>query len=84
MLVYHDVSLEPIGYTNFDFQSDITLFYDNSGAVANAKEPRSYKRRKYIERKYHLIREIVNKGDAKVSQIISEDNLVDSFIKGLT
>ena len=41
----------------------------NSGAVANAKEPRSHKRGKHIERKYHLLREIVRKGDIKVSQI---------------
>ena len=39
-------------------QSAIILYCDNSGAVANAKEPRSYKRGKHIERKYHLIREI--------------------------
>ena len=37
----------------------ITLYCDNSGAIANSKEPRSHKRGKHIERKYHLIREIV-------------------------
>ena len=37
----------------------ITLYCDNSGAVANSKEPRSHKRGKHIERKYHLIQEIV-------------------------
>ena len=58
-------------------QSAITLYCDNSGAVANAKKPRSHKRRKHIERKYHLIREIVNKGDVKVSQIALEDNLAE-------
>ena len=31
-------------------QSAITLYCDNSGAVANAKEPMSHKREKYIER----------------------------------
>ena len=134
MLVYHDESLEPIRYTDSDFQSDIgyrksisgyvftfgggaiswrsvkqssivdstmeveyiialeaakeamwlrnflmnlevvpsaqsaiTLFCDNSRAVANLKEPRSHKREKNIERICHLIREIVNRGDAKVS-----------------
>ena len=36
-------------------QSAITLYYDNSGAVANANEPRSHKRGKHIKRKYHLI-----------------------------
>ena len=47
-------------------QLAITLYCDNSGAVANVKEPMSHKRGKHIERKYHLIREI-NRGDAKVS-----------------
>ena len=37
----------------------VTLYCDNSGAVANSKEPISHKRGKHIERKYHLIREIV-------------------------
>ena len=48
-------------------QSAITLYYDNSGVVANAKEPRSHKRGKHIERKYHLLQEIVHRGDVKVS-----------------
>ena len=65
-------------------QSAITLYYDNGRAVANSKEPKSHKRGKHIERKYHLIREIVNRGDVKVSQIASEDNLADPFTKGLT
>ena len=64
-------------------QSTITLYYDNSGAVANSKEPRSHKRGKHIERKYHLIHEIVSRGDTVVSQIASEDNLANSFTKGL-
>ncbi|TYJ95578.1 gag/pol protein [Cucumis melo var. makuwa] len=38
----------------------ITLYCDNSGGVANSREPRSHKREKHIERKYHLIRKIVH------------------------
>ena len=64
-------------------QSAITLYYDNSEVVANSKEPRSHKRGKHIERKYHLIHEIVSIGDAVVSQIALEDNLADPFTKGL-
>ena len=64
-------------------QSAIMLYYVNSGAVANSKEPRSHKRGKHIERKYHLIHEIVSRGDAVVSQITSEESLADSFTKGL-
>ena len=64
-------------------ESVITLYCDNSGAIANSKEPRSHKRGKHIERKYHLLREIVHRGDTVVSQIVSEDNLADPFMKGL-
>ena len=64
-------------------QSAITLYCDNSRAVANAKEPRSHKRGKHIERSDHLIREIVSRGDTVVSQIASEDNLTDPLIKCL-
>ena len=73
------MDLEVMSYV----QSAITLYCDNSGAVANSKEPRSHKRGKLTERKNHLIREIVNRGDVKVSQIALEDNLADPFTKGL-
>ena len=65
-------------------QPTITLYCDNSGAVANAKELKSHKRGKHIKRKYHLLREIVHRGDVKLSQIASEDNLANPFTKGLT
>ena len=42
----------------------MTLYCDNSGAVTNSKEPRSHKHSKHIERRYHLIREIIAKRDA--------------------
>ena len=66
-----------------DMDKPLTLYCDNSGAVANSKEPRSHKRDKYIERKYHLIREIVHRGDISVVKIASEDNLADPFTKTL-
>ncbi|KAL6312302.1 hypothetical protein AAG906_014654 [Vitis piasezkii] len=65
-------------------QSPITLYCDNSGAVANSKEPRSHKRAKHIERKYHLIRDIVQRGDVVVMKIASENNLADPFTKSLS
>ncbi|KAL2533350.1 cysteine-rich RLK (RECEPTOR-like protein kinase) 8 [Abeliophyllum distichum] len=61
----------------------MTLYCDNSGAVANAKEPRSHQRGKHIERKYHLLREIVSRRDVIVSKIATEDNLADPFTKSL-
>ncbi|KAK4836188.1 hypothetical protein QYF36_019680 [Acer negundo] len=61
----------------------ITIYCDNSGAVANSKEPRSHKRGKHIERKYHLLREIVQRGDATITKIASAENLADPFTKAL-
>ena len=40
-------------------QVPITLFCDNSGAVAQSKDPRNHKKGKHIERKYHIILDIV-------------------------
>ncbi|TYK19578.1 retrovirus-related pol polyprotein from transposon tnt 1-94 [Cucumis melo var. makuwa] len=62
----------------------ITLRCDNSSAVANSREPRSHKRGKHIERKYHLIGEIVHQGDVTVTKISFEQNLADPFTKALT
>ncbi|KAA0032043.1 gag/pol protein [Cucumis melo var. makuwa] len=62
----------------------ITLYCDNSGAVANSRVPKSHKRGNHIERKYHLIREIVHRGDVIVIKISSEQNMADSFTKALT
>ena len=51
--------------------------------MANFKEPRIHKRGKHIERKYHLIREIVQKREIAVMKIASEQNLADPFTKTL-
>ena len=40
----------------------LTMFCENSGGVENSKEPRIHKKEKHIERKYHLIRGIVQRG----------------------
>ena len=64
-------------------QLPITLYCDNSGAVANSKEPRTHKKGEHIERKYHLIRDIVQRGDVVVTKIASVDNLADPFTKSL-
>ena len=62
----------------------ITLYCDNSSAVENSREPRSHMRGKQIEKKYHLIREIVNRGDIIVTKILTLDNLADPFTKMLS
>ena len=64
-------------------QVSITLFYDNSGAVAQSKDPRNHKKGKHIVRKYHIIRDIIARGDVVVAKIESANNLADSFTKTL-
>ena len=61
----------------------ITLYCDNSGVVAQSKEPRCHKKHKHIEIKYHLIRDIIERGDTVVTKIESEENLADQFTKTL-
>ena len=64
-------------------QVPITLFCDNNGAVAQSKDPRNHKKWKHIERKYHIIRDIVARGDVVVAKIDSASNLADLFTKTL-
>ena len=61
----------------------ITLFYDNSGVVAQSKDLRNHKKGKHIETKYHIIRDIVGRGDVVVAKIDSASNLADPFTKAL-
>ena len=56
-------------------QNPVILFYDNSGAVAQFKDPRNHKKGKHIERKYQIIQDIVAQGDVVVAKIDSANNL---------
>ena len=71
-----------LGVVKMD-QVPITLFCDNSAAVAQSKDPRNHKKGKHIERKYHIIRDIVAHGDVVVAKIESANNLADPFTKVL-
>ena len=62
----------------------IQLFCDNTGAIAQAKEPRSHHKAKHILRKFHCIREIAERGDIKICKIDTEENLADPFTKPMT
>ncbi|KAI5418500.1 hypothetical protein KIW84_042937 [Lathyrus oleraceus] len=61
----------------------IGLYCDNNGAIAQAKEPRSHQRSKHILRRYHLIREIIDRGDVKICIVPTLDNIVDPLTKPL-
>ncbi|PKI48808.1 hypothetical protein CRG98_030805 [Punica granatum] len=61
----------------------VELYCDNNGTIAQAKEPKSHQRSKHILRRFHLIREIVNRGDVKICRILTDENLVDPLTKPL-
>ena len=64
--------------------SPIPLLCDNNGAIAQAKEPRAHSKSKHIERKYHVLREIVGRGDVLIQKVASADNVADPLTKPLT
>ncbi|PKI67261.1 hypothetical protein CRG98_012333 [Punica granatum] len=61
----------------------VELYCDNNEAIAQAKEPRSHQRSKHILRRFHLIREIVDRGDVKICRIPTDENLADPLTKPL-
>ena len=62
----------------------ILLYCDNNGAVAQAKEPRSHHRSKHILRRYHLIREIIDRDEVKIEKVHTEENIADPLTKPLS
>ncbi|KAK9024885.1 hypothetical protein V6N11_064791 [Hibiscus sabdariffa] len=59
------------------------LYCDNNGAIAQAKEPRSHQRSKHILRRFHLIREIIDRGDVEICKVHTDDNIADPLTKPL-
>ena len=61
----------------------IELYCDNNGAIAQAKEPRSHQRSKHILRRFHLIREIIDRGDVRICRVSILENVADPLTKPL-
>ena len=64
--------------------SPLGLYCDNSGAIAQAKEPRSHQKSKHILRRYHLILEILERGDVKICKVHTDLNIANSLAKALS
>ena len=60
------------------------LCCDNNDAIAQAKEPRSHQRSKHILKRYHLIREIIDRRDIKICKVDTNDNIADPLTKPLS
>ncbi|KAJ9546934.1 hypothetical protein OSB04_019477 [Centaurea solstitialis] len=61
----------------------VDIYCDNSRAVAQAKEPREHHKSRHVLRKFHLIREIIGRGDVRICKIPTEDNVADPLTKPL-
>ncbi|KAL4341892.1 hypothetical protein GQ457_08G032850 [Hibiscus cannabinus] len=61
----------------------VDLYCDNNGAIAQAKEPRSHQRSKHILRRFHLVREIIDRGEVEICKVHTNDNIADPLTKPL-
>ena len=61
----------------------VLLYCDNTGAIAQAKEPRSHQHTKHILHYYHLIWKIIDRDDIDLQKIDGRKNLADPFTKAL-
>ena len=61
----------------------ITLFCDNTGAIAPAKEPRLHKETRHSKRRCNSIRENVQDGDIEICKVHMDLNVADPLTKPL-
>ena len=66
-----------------DANAPVQLFCDNTGAIAQTKEPRAHHKSKHVLRKYHLVREMYNRGNIVVCKVDREANTADPLTKPL-
>ena len=62
----------------------IPIYCDNNGAIALAKEPRSHQKSKHIERRFHIIRDYLDKKYVEVQRVDSTENVADPLTKQLS
>jgi hypothetical protein len=65
-------------------KSPIPLLCDNSGAVFQAREPNSSNKSRHVLRKFHLIRDYIDKKEIDVRKVGTEDNIADPLTKPLS
>ena len=59
----------------------MTLFCDNTGAIALAKEPRFHRKTRHIKRHFKSIRESVQNGDIEICKVHTDLNVADPLTK---
>jgi hypothetical protein len=61
----------------------LPLMCDNTSAISVAKNPVFYEKMRHVERRHHILREQVEKGDIEMRYIDTERQLPDIFTKPL-
>ncbi|GJX73528.1 retrotransposon protein, putative, ty1-copia subclass [Tanacetum coccineum] len=64
-------------------EEPISMYCDNTGAIAIAKDDGVTKGARHFRVKVHYLRETIKLGDVKIEQIDTNDNLADPFTKAL-
>ena len=62
-------------------EGPVPLYYDNTRAIIQAKELRSYHRSKHILRCFHLIQEIVERQDIILEWVDTNNNIADHSLR---
>ena len=66
-----------------EIESPVPLYCDNTGAVAQAKEPRAHHKSKHILRCFHLVREFIERQEVCIKRVETKNNIADPFTKAL-
>nr|GEU51822.1 hypothetical protein [Tanacetum cinerariifolium] len=64
-------------------EEPISMYYDNTGAIAIANESGITKGGRHFRAKVHHLREVIEYGDVKLEKVHTYDNLADAFTKTL-
>jgi hypothetical protein len=65
-------------------EGQLELFCDNSGAIAQIKEPKTHHKIKHMDSKYFVIRDFIEEGRIKLLKVDTDSNTADPLTKPLS
>jgi Reverse transcriptase (RNA-dependent DNA polymerase) len=65
-------------------EGQLELFYDNSGAIGQIKEPNAHHKIKHMDNKYFVIRDFIEEGRIKLLKVDTDSNTADPLTKPLS
>ncbi|QRW08768.1 Copia-like polyprotein/retrotransposon [Ceratobasidium sp. AG-Ba] len=67
----------------FPLESTLSIYTDNTAAIALAHDPQFHARSKHIDTRHHFLRKHVTRKTIELSHIPGDENLADLFTKAL-